>query len=120
MNNTINISRLLSNQLIYNLPALSRHDTNKGTDASRFRVFAHFSSKVTKDNFYMIEYDPNTQIFYGLYKGNYAYKDEIGLFHLDELEAIDGLKRDTFWNSKTTLLNVMEKYKYEMKAGLRT
>tara|TARA_R110001606_G_scaffold395506_1_gene567903 strand:+ start:319 stop:525 length:207 start_codon:yes stop_codon:yes gene_type:complete len=68
----------------------------------------------------MIEYDPDTQVFYGLYKGNYAYKDEIGLYDLNELEAIDGLKRDTLWDNKTTLLNVMEKYKYELKVGLRT
>ena len=99
--------KLLTKELEKKLPKLYSTD-GQGDKAKVIVKFFHPRSNWT---WYATEYDPNTTTFFGYVKG---VEDELGCFTLNELSDFKdiwglGIERDMYWDSNTTLKEVMKK-----------
>lgn len=90
------------------LPALYSQD---GKDPSQVKVPVKFFSPYSNWTWYATEYDPDQRLFFGYVKG---HENELGYFSLDELESATKMngklplvERDKWWDSNTTLADVM-------------
>ena len=78
---------LLTKEIAKRLPPLR---STEGTDPM---VLVHFFHPLSDWDWYAIEYDPETRLFYGLVNG---FDIELGYFSLDEISSISvkGLKME--------------------------
>ena len=83
INNQRRGMKLLPQELRKKLPPLYSQD-GKGSKAM---VLAKFFTPDSNWTWYAVEYDPDSQVFYGLVDG---FEKELGYFSLEELEEIRG------------------------------
>ena len=99
--------KLLTKEIEKKLPKLYSTD-EQGNNAKVVVKFFHSRSNWT---WYATEYDPDTRTFFGYVDG---LEGELGYFNLDELSEVKdswglGIERDMYWDSSTTLREVMNK-----------
>ena len=99
--------KLLTKEIEKKLPKLYSTD-EQGNNAKVVVKFFHSRSNWT---WYATEYDPDTRTFFGYVDG---LEGELGYFNLDELSEVKdswglGIERDMYWDSSTTLREVMKK-----------
>jgi len=90
---------LLPKEILDQLPQLGAQD-GKGDQAI---VYAKFFTPDSQWTWLLMEYDPETQMGFGLVRG---IETELGYFSLAELEEVTGLmglpvERDLFWTPKS-------------------
>lgn len=94
--NTLRRHRLLTKALAETLPPLYAND-GLGYDAP---ALIHFFSPYSGWDWYATEFDPETETFFGLVKGDFT---ELGYFTLAELESaafsngVPIVERDLHW-----------------------
>lgn len=91
------MSRLLPDDLALSVPALRSTD-NEEDPIVRVKFFTPDSSWT----WYMIEYDPEQKLGFGLVDG---HERELGHFSLEEMESVKGplglpIERDLHWTPK--------------------
>ena len=99
--------KLMTKAILKALPPLYATD---GIPADKKKVIVKFFSIASNHRFYAVEFDGTDQFFGYVSTGSHC--DELGYFSLAELEAIrwrgiPAIERDTSWDSKTTLADVM-------------
>jgi len=99
-------NRLLTNEIRAKLPPLYSQD---GKDPSKVQIVVKFFNPTGAGTWYATEFDPDEGLFFGYAK---ITDGELGYFSLEELKNFRGrfglgIERDLYWNSETTLADVM-------------
>lgn len=92
--------KLMIKELEASMPLL--YSTDGKPDEEKI-VYAHYFT--SSWDWWAIEYDPKTRLFFGLVKG---HEIEMGYFSLDEMEKcscdvkpLGGIERDLYWKPKS-------------------
>jgi len=103
--------KLLTQEILKQLPAIHATDEK---DLADIKVITKFFFPAGAASWYVTEYDPIEKMFFGFANLGDDEMAELGYFSLAELEEIrhpkiPGLKveRDKFWDSKTSLADVI-------------
>jgi hypothetical protein len=92
LSNTPRRHKLLTKELENKLPGLYETD---GTKAGDKVAIVKFFTPASNWTWYAVEYNPESQMFYGLVCG---FEKEFGYFSLEELESLNGaVERDLYF-----------------------
>jgi len=94
-------NKLLTEEMKKRFPAIGEQDGN-GDDAV---IYAHYWTSFSSFDWWVLEYDPEDGLFYGLVKSNLNYNTlEYGYFSLQEFEdarsrgLLYWIERDAHWS----------------------
>jgi hypothetical protein len=104
--------KLLTQEILKKLPLIY---ANEEKDFADVKVITKFFFPAGAATWYVTEYDPIEKLFFGFANLGDDAMAELGYFSLEELEGVRHPKfpdlrveRDKFWNSNTSLADVME------------
>ncbi len=105
------MSKLLTKEILKKLPPLYANENLKFEET---KVIAKFFFPVGATTWYATEFDPVEGLFFGFANLGDDTMAELGYFTLKELEEFKhpkypslSIERDKFWDSNTTLADVM-------------
>jgi len=98
--------KLITKEIERRSPALG---STSQMSAGDIKVVAKFFDPSGSWEWYMVEYDPEERIGFGLVHG---FENELGYFSIEELESVAGpfglgIERDRYFGFDTTLAEVM-------------
>ncbi|MFC1483234.1 DUF2958 domain-containing protein [Candidatus Margulisiibacteriota bacterium] len=99
--------KLLTKELF---EAFKKQGDTSAKEAKDIKVICKYFLCETYWSWYATDFDVDTGVFFGWVEGHF---NELGSFSLEELERVKSptgtfkVERDLYWNSKTTLEEVM-------------